>query len=177
MNDQASWEIALGRHIQVLQEFGSADTVGFYRYFLPSLALTVPEVEELEGEIGHRLPDPYRAFLLLAGGWRGFHKELDLFGRYDLVSENREGPTRELLDVAQDEGIIVASDVLCVGANKHSIDLIVLDIRGPVPGRTRWIAGMVIEEYASFDEYFQSITSLMRARLPEFKRMIAKNYG
>lgn len=173
--DEFRWEDEIAVAVLVRQALQEVDTTPLWQYDFPRVAATPTAVEKTEQALGFRLDEQYRQFLLRADGWEHFHQDVDLFGTPELLGGGHTPAAQEYLDSAVETGILASlgldrDSVLPVGATDQQSDLFLL-VRPPAdrPGRVLWLAGEVIDEYPTFEEYFLAMVDYMRYDYQMFK--------
>jgi hypothetical protein len=111
---------------------------------------------------GGALDRHYAEFLRHADGWPRVLLGFGLFGTSDLL-----GPefarARELIDmlepdVLEDAGL-VEDDLFPVGMGPQSIDVFATVTSAPEPGPVVWLAGLVVEVFDNFEEFFSYLVA------------------
>ncbi|PHP52899.1 SMI1/KNR4 family protein [Actinomyces ruminis] len=101
-----------------------ADLKHLWEYSLPRVRASEEEVIQAEKQLGFRLPESYRTFLLAADGWPNFYHDVAIFSTRDLVGGPLYDSARIPLDlpecvaalardgaIAEDQFIVAASEL------------------------------------------------------------------
>ena len=173
------WRSDITKAITVQQACMRVDVDGLWEYSLPELRASEQEIADAERQLGCRLPEQYRSFLLYANGWRCFYQDVHLFGTSDLRGGKLFDRVREFLQIDIDDGPEGAldfdiDDVLPIAASMTQTDTFVIGKVGtPKEGHVIWQAGGVIEEYDSFVEYFRAMVAYDKMQA----EALAKEHG
>ncbi|MCX9191746.1 hypothetical protein C3Y87_10025 [Carbonactinospora thermoautotrophica] len=85
MSEHSGWPALIGAMILVKNSIEELDPEHLQEYTLPKKKATEEEIQAAERQLGGRLPEEYRDFLLHANGWRAFYWTVDLFGTPELL--------------------------------------------------------------------------------------------
>ena len=171
------WRLDIVTAITVQQACMRVDVDELWEYSLPEPRASEQEIADAERQLGCRLPEQYRSFLLHANGWRCFYQDVNLFGTSDLLGGELHDEAEELLEVAKEVLPPLEYDLDCffpIAASMTQIDLFVIGKVGSQwEGQVIWIAGDIIDEYESFLEYFRSMVAYNKEQAVDF----AEEYG
>ena len=171
------WRSDITKAITVQQACMRVDVDELWEYSLPEPRASEQEIVDAERQLGCRLPEQYRSFLLHANGWRCFYQDVNLFGTSDLLGGELHDTAEELLEVAKEVLPPLEYDLDCffpIAASMTQIDLFVIGkVGSPWEGQVIWIAGDIIDEYESFLEYFRSMVAYNKLGAEE----LAKEHG
>lgn len=176
MAEHLVWPDVIVTALAIRQRLQELDRVPLWSYPFPRVAASTTTIEEAETALGAPLDASFREFLRHADGWPSFYQDVDLFGTADLLT----GPVH---DAAQ-EGLVVldavgaldrlgfsANDLLPIAASLLQTDLFVLVRADPdLPARLLWLAGDLVEEYPSFDDYFLAMLDYQRRQISLFEQ-------
>ena len=74
-----TWPDYIGWGWMIVQARMEADWKGIWNYALPHVHATEATVARAEAQLGFRLPDSYRGFLLASNGWSYFYLDMTAF--------------------------------------------------------------------------------------------------
>jgi len=155
------WASEIEKMIAAKRILREVDVDNLWRYEAPSPPATEEAIQLAERNIGCSLDSEYASFLRQANGWPAFLQNIDLFGT-DELSGPRLREARELIElpeVAAATGI-ADSRPIPIGASETSIDMFVIFGRsGKKSSPVLWIAGVEIERYDSFLDFFRGMVS------------------
>ena len=150
----------------IIQARMEADWKGLWDYALPHVHATEETVASTEAQLGFRLPESYRGFLLASNGWPYFFQDMTIFSTSDLLGgdlhEAGQIPLEleECVEAMAADGVI-AADHFPVAASLESIDVALMGKPGtPAAGTVSWVRGEVIERYDDFLDYYLSMMEL-----------------
>ncbi len=173
-----TWEDEIAVAVLVRQDLQVADTVPLWEYDFPRVAATQEDVRDAERALGFALDEQVREFLLRADGWESFYQDVDLFGTPEFRGAGHWGIAHDYLDEAEAAGVLASSglekkDVLPIAACDEQSDLFLM-VRPTAqqPGRVLWLAGDLIDEFPTFEEYFLAMVDYTRYSL---KRLTSRN--
>ena len=161
-----TWPDYIGWGWMIVQARMEADWKGIWNYALPHVHATEATVARAEAQLGFRLPDSYRGFLLASNGWSYFYLDMTAFSTSDLLGGelHEAGQTQleleECVEAMAADGVI-AADHFPVAASLESIDVALMGKPGtPAAGTVSWVRGEVIERYDDFLDYYLSMMEL-----------------
>jgi len=150
----------------IVQARMEADWKGIWNYALPHVHATEETVSNTEAQLGFRLPESYRGFLLTSNGWPYFYQNMTIFSTSDLLGGelHEAGQTQLELEEcveAMAAGGVIAADHFPVVAAREQIDVALMGRPGtPAEGTVSWVRGEVIERYDDFLDYYLSMMEL-----------------
>ena len=167
MTADSGWTSRIAELVLVKQALAEVDERGLWPHHLPGLAATEAELLAVETSIGEALSSSHRAFLLAAGGWRGFFQSVDLFGPNDFLGSERWTRGASLLrnidDAVLEDVGFPREHVLPLAASSGEIDLFVIARRASSSaGVVVWFAGDEVERFANFGDYFAAMVDYNR---------------
>ena len=158
-----TWPDYIGWGWMIVQARMEADWKGIWNYALPHVHATEETVASTETQLGFRLPESYRGFLLASNGWPYFFQNMTIFSTSDLLGGelHEAGQTQLELEEcveAMAAGGVIAADHFPVAASLESIDVALMGKPGtPAEGTVSWVRGEVIERYDDFLDYYLSM--------------------
>ena len=160
----------------IVQARMEADWKGIWNYALPHVHATEETVARAEAQLGFRLPESYRGFLLASNGWPYFYLDMTAFSTSDLLGGelHEAGQTQleleECVEAMAADGVI-AADHFPVAASLESIDVALMGKPGtPAAGAVSWVRGEVIERYDDFLDYYLSMMELSKQETESIRR-------
>ena len=161
-----TWPDYIGWGWMIVQARMEADWKGLWDYAIPHLHATEEIMARTEAQLGFRLPESYRGFLLASNGWPYFYLDMTAFSTSDLLGGDlhEAGQTQleleECVEAMAADGVI-AADHFPVAASLESIDVALMGKPGtPAEGTVSWVRGEVIERYDDFLDYYLSMMEL-----------------
>lgn len=170
-----TWPDYIGWGGMINQARMEADWKGLWDYALPHVKASQQTVERTEAQLGFRLPESYRGFLLASNGWPCFYQDLTIFSTSDLLGGRLYEAGRIQLDLpeyveAMASGGVVASDHFPVVASLESIDVALMGRTGtPAEGTVSWVSGEVVERYDVFLDYYLSMMELNKRNVARIR--------
>jgi len=153
-----------------------ADWKGLWDYALPHVHATEETVASTEAQLGFRLPESYRGFLLASNGWPYFYLDMTAFSTSDLLGGelHEAGQTQleleECVEAMAADGVI-ATDHFPVAASLESIDVALMGKPDtPAEGTVSWVRGEVIERYDDFLDYYLTMMELNKLDIARLRR-------
>ena len=171
-----TWPNYIGWGAMINQARMEADWKGLWDYAIPHLHATEETVARTEAQLGFRLPESYRGFLLASNGWPYFYLDMTAFSTSDLLGGelHEAGQTQLELDeciAAMAAGGVIAADHFPVAASLESIDVALMGKPGtPAAGTVSWVRGEVIERYDDFLDYYLSMMELSKQETESIRR-------
>ena len=166
------WRTDITKAVAVQQACMRVDMDGLWEYSLPEPRASEQEIADAERQLGCRLPEQYRSFLLHANGWRCFYQDVNLFGTSDLLGGELHDAAEELLEVAKEVLPPLEYDLDCffpIAASMIQIDLFVIGkVGSPWEGQVIWIAGDIIDESPSFLDSFRTLVACNKEQAEEY---------
>ena len=89
-----TWPNYIGWGAMINQARMEADWKGLWDYAIPHLHATEEAVASTEAQLGFRLPESYRGFLLASNGWPYFYLDMTAFSTSDLLGVTCTRPGR-----------------------------------------------------------------------------------
>ena len=171
-----TWPDYIGWGWMIVQARMEADWKGIWNYAVPHVHATEETVASTEAQLGFRLPESYRGFLLASNGWPYFYLDMTAFSTSDLLGGelHEAGQTQPELDEcieAMAAGGVIAADHFPVAASLESIDVALMGKPGtPAAGTVSWVRGEVIERYDDFLDYYLSMMELSKQETESIRR-------
>lgn len=171
-----TWPDYIGWGWMIVQARMEADWKGIWNYALPHVHATEETVARAEAQLGFRLPESYRGFLLASNGWPYFYLDMTAFSTSDLLGGelHEAGQTQleleECVEAMAADGVI-AADHFPVATSLESIDVALMGKPGtPAAGTVSWVRGEVIERYDDFLDYYLSMMELSKQETESIRR-------
>ena len=172
-----TWPNYIGWGAMINQARMEADWKGLWDYAIPHLHATKDAVASTEAQLGFRLPESYRNFLLASNGWPCFYLDMTAFSTSDLLSGelHEAGQTQlkleECVEAMAADGVI-AADHFPVAASLVQTDVALMGKPGtPAEGTVSWVRnGEVIERYDDFLDYYLSMMELNKQETETIRR-------
>ena len=171
-----TWPDYIGWGWMIVQARMEADWKGIWNYAVPHVHATEETVASTEAQLGFRLPESYRGFLLASNGWPYFYLDMTAFSTSDLLGGelHEAGQTQleleECVEAMAADGVI-AADHFPVAASLESIDVALMGKPGtPAAGTVSWVRGEVIERYDDFLDYYLSMMELSKQEIESIRR-------
>lgn len=171
-----TWPDYIGWGWMIVQARMEADWKGIWNYAVPHVHATEETVASTEAQLGFRLPESYRGFLLASNGWPYFYLDMTAFSTSDLLGGelHEAGQTQleleECVEAMAADGVI-AADHFPVAASLESIDVALMGKPGtPAAGTVSWVRGEVIERYDDFLDYYLSMMELSKQETESIRR-------
>ena len=158
-----TWPEYIGWGWMIVQQRMEADWTGLWDYALPHVHATEETVANTEAQLGFRLPESSRNFLLTSNGWPYFFQNMTIFSTSDLLGGelHEAGQTQLELEEcveAMAAGGVIAADHFPVAASLTQIDVALMGKPDtPAEGTVSWVRGEVIERYDDFLDYYLSM--------------------
>ena len=133
-----TWQDYIGWGWMIVQARMEADWKGLWDYAIPHLHATEETVARAEAQLGFRLPESYRGFLLASNGWPCFYQNMTTLSTSDLLGGDlhKAGQTQLELDEcveAMASESVIAADHIPVAASLESIDVALMGRAGSPP--------------------------------------------
>ena len=133
-----TWPNYIGWGAMINQARMEADWKGLWDYAIPHLHATEENVARTEAQLGFRLPESYRGFLLASNGWPYFFQDMTIFSTSDLLGGDlhKAGQTQLELDEcveAMAAESVIATDHIPMAASLESIDVALMGRAGSPP--------------------------------------------
>ena len=171
-----TWPDYIGWGWMIIQERMEADWKGIWNYALPHVHATEETVARTETQLGFRLPESYRGFLLASNGWPYFYLDMTIFSTSDLLGADLHEAGQTQLELeecveAMAAGGVIAADHFPVAASLESIDIALMGKPDtPAEGTVSWVRGEVIERYDDFLDYYLSMMELSKQETESIRR-------
>ena len=171
-----TWPDYIGWGWMIVQARMEADWKGIWNYAVPHVHATEETVASTEAQLGFRLLESYRGFLLASNGWPYFYLDMTAFSTSDLLGGelHEAGQTQLELEEcveAMASGGVIAADHFPVAASLESIDVALMGKPGtPAAGTVSWVRGEVIERYDDFLDYYLSMMELSKQETESIRR-------
>jgi len=171
-----TWPDYIGWGWMIVQARMEADWKGIWNYAVPHVHATEETVASTEAQLGFRLPESYRGFLLASNGWPYFYLDMTAFSTSDLLGgdlhEAGQIPLEleECVEAMAADGVI-AADHFPVAASLVQTDVALMGKPGtPAEGTVSWVRGEVIERYDDFLDYYLSMMELNKQETESIRR-------
>ena len=171
-----TWPDYIGWGWMIIQARMEADWKGLWDYAIPHLHATEETVANTEAQLGFRLPESYRGFLLASNGWPYFFQDMSIFSTSDLLGGelHKAGQIQleleECVEAMAADGVI-AADHFPVAASLESIDVALMGKPGtPAEGTVSWVRGEVMQRYDDFLDYYLSMMELNKLDTADLKK-------
>ena len=172
-----TWPDYIGRGWMIVQARMEADWKGIWNYAIPHLHATEETVASTEAQLGFRLPESYRDFLLASNGWPCFFQNMSILSTSDLLSgelhkaSQTQLESEECVEAMAADGVI-AADHFPVAASLVQTDVALMGKPGtPAEGTVSWVRnGEVIERYDDFLDYYLSMMELNKLDTADLKK-------
>ena len=171
-----TWPDYIGWGWMIVQARMEADWKGIWNYAVPHVHATEETVASTEAQLGFRLPESYRGFLLASNGWPYFYLDMTAFSTSDLLGGELHKAGQIQLELeecveAMAAGGVIAADHFPVAASLESIDVALMGKPGtPAAGTVSWVRGEVIERYDDFLDYYLSMMELNKLDTADLRR-------
>ena len=171
-----TWPNYIGWGAMINQARMEADWKGLWDYAIPHLHATEETVARAEAQLGFRLPESYRGFLLASNGWPYFFQDMTIFSTSELLGGDlhKAGQTQLELEEcveAMAAGGVIAADHFTVVASRESIEIALLGRPGtPAEGTVSWVRGEVMQRYDDFLDYYLSMMELNKLDTADLRR-------
>ena len=171
-----TWPDYIGWGWMIVQARMEADWKGIWNYAVPHVHATEETVASTEAQLGFRLPESYRGFLLASNGWPYFYLDMTAFSTSDLLGGELHEAGQTPLELeecveAMASGGVIAADHFPVAASLESIDVALMGKPGtPAAGTVSWVRGEVIERYDDFLDYYLSMMELSKQETESIRR-------
>jgi hypothetical protein len=155
------WADAISRMVAAQRQVHGIDRERLWRHELPAPPASRELLGLVERRRGITLDSQYAEFLVHADGWPAFMQDVDLFGTSDLLGEPFDEAVQLLSTLEPEVVDASALDVawlIPIGASRTDMDLFVMrQAEGSAPTPVIWLAGLEVERYVSFEEFFQAM--------------------
>jgi hypothetical protein len=167
------WDVEIGRMLSAKQLLRDADQDELWRHEGPNPPASELTIRQTESSIEFPLGTEYSSFLAKADGWPAILQEIDLFGCAELTgeafAEAIEGLRYIEPEVAEAVGLSDARTVP-IGASRTGIDIaVMLDNADRAPS-VIWMAGVEIERYDGFLDFFRAMVSHNLKEVDDLRR-------
>ena len=171
-----TWPNYIGWGGMIVQTRMEADWKGIWNYAIPHLHATEEIMARTEAQLGFRLPESYRGFLLAADGWPYFFQDMTIFSTSDLLGGElrRLGGVQleleECIEAMASDGVI-AADHFMVAAAQGSIDIVLMGRPGtPAEGTASWVRGEVLGRYDDLLDYYLSMMEYNKLETADLRK-------
>ena len=172
-----TWPNYIGWGAMINQARMEADWKGLWDYAIPHLHATKDAVASTEAQLGFRLPESYRNFLLASNGWPCFFQNMSILSTSDLLSGELHKASQTQLELeecveAMAADGVIATDHFPVAASLVQTDVALMGKPGtPAEGTVSWVRnGEVIERYDDFLDYYLSMMELNKLDTADLKK-------
>lgn len=168
------WKRCIVELVEIKQRMSQLDVDHLWKYHLPEVAATQDQLDQVEAYLGEPLDAHHRQFLELAGGWRAFQQNVDLFGPADLLGSEFFQVAQSRLDDLEDSVLVQSghgrAQLLPIACSQHTIELhVIVRPSAPEPGTVIWFNGYEIDRYPTFDDYFLAMVEYGRREVEFLK--------
>ena len=171
-----TWPDYIGWGAMINQARMEADWKGLWDYAIPHLHATEETVASTEAQLGFRLPESYRDFLLASNGWPCFFQNMSILSTSDLLSgelhkaSQTQLESEECVEAMAADGVI-AADHFPVAASLVQTDVALMGKPGtPAEGTVSWVRGEVMQRYDDFLDYYLSMMELNKLDTADLKK-------
>jgi hypothetical protein len=169
-------EIAILTYVK--DEIFKIDSDNLWRHHLPKVAVSSEQLHAAASAIGHPLDPSYTAFLRHANGWPAFYQNVDLFGTNELLGGELMDRAMSALSAMAHEAFSSAGvrqdELLPIAVSSSDLDLFVMMRPGTqAPGTIIWFAGMEVERFPNFDEFFLAMADYNRLDYQNLQRDVS----
>ena len=171
-----TWPDYIGWGWMIIQARMEADWKGIWNYALPHVHASEETVTRTEAQLGFRLPESYRGFLLASNGWPYFFQDMTAFSTSDLLGGDLHKTSQTQLELpecveAMASGGVIAADHFPVAASLESIDVALMGRPGtPAEGTVSWVRGEVMQRYDDFLDCYLSMMELNKLDIARLQR-------
>ena len=171
-----TWPNYIGWGAMINQARMEADWKGLWDYAIPHLHATEDAIASTEVQLGFRLPESYRGFLLASNGWPYFFQNMSILSTSDLLSGELHKASQTQLELeecveAMAADGVITTDHFPVAASLESIDVALMGKPStPAAGTVSWVRGEVIERYDDFLDYYLSMMELNKLDTADLKK-------
>ncbi|HHX8603816.1 TPA: SMI1/KNR4 family protein [Vibrio alginolyticus] len=155
------WKLEISKLIAVKQVIAELDTQKLWCHCLPRLAASNEDIESLRNKIRKDIPSEYIEFLRFANGWPSFYQNVDLFGTSDYFNEDLMEAARDIFEQTSFSNDL-KDDLLVIAMTSQDTDLFCLNLRS---GEVIWFAGIEVERFDNFDEFFLTMVDYNREEI------------
>ena len=171
-----TWPDYIGWGWMIVQARMEADWTGLWDYAMPNPKASEETVARTEAQLGFRLPESYRGFLLASNGWPYFFQDMTIFSTSDLLGGELHKAGQIQLELeecveAMAAGGVIAADHFTVVASRESIEIALMGKPGtPAEGTVSWVRGEVMQRYDDFLDYYLSMMELNKLDTADLRR-------
>ncbi|WP_445283810.1 hypothetical protein [Streptomyces sp. DSM 118148] len=155
------WADAISRMVAAQRQVHGIDREHLWRHEQPAPPASRELLGLVEARRGVILDSQYAEFLIHADGWPAFMQDVDLFGTSDLLGQPFDEAVQLLSTLESevvDAGALDVASLIPIGASRTDIDLFVIpQAYRSTPTPVIWLAGLEVERYVSFEEFFQAM--------------------
>jgi hypothetical protein len=156
-------EEVVGQLIRVKEDIAATDSDRVFPYFLPEVRASPTQVSGLERATNFELAGAYKAFLLLANGWRYVLIRTSLLSADEIPPSHQAVLQRtEALSCLGGRGVW---NFLVIGTSDADDNLYVLDVEG----RVHWYAHGEMETFGNFQEFLRCLLAHNEELLAEVR--------
>lgn len=168
------WTIKIVELAGVKERIARLDVEGIFPHALPRAAAPPARLDAFEDHAGLVLDPSHHSFLEAADGWRGFFETQDLLSVEQLTASEH----RDVFSVWMDSA---PPQALAEGYSAATLLPIAVDLELPLFAAMPVVDGRVasrvlsldpsgiIDDFASFEEYFDSVIAYTRRNLDDFE--------
>ncbi|WP_166882610.1 SMI1/KNR4 family protein [Massilia mucilaginosa] len=142
----------------VKQKIAEVAPDGLWQHGFPEIAASNEDIQEAELILGIELDAGYKEFLRHANGWNSFFQAIDVFGIADLLGGKKQERANEILESLENLEDLCGfsrSELMAFAVSTEDIDLFIISkSNSHAPGAVFWLAGQVIDQFPSMEEWF-----------------------
>ena len=171
-----TWPDYIGWGWMIVQARMEADWTGLWDYAMPNPKASEETVARTEAQLGFRLPESYRGFLLASNAWPDLFQDMTIFSTSDLLGGELHKAGQIQLELeecveAMAAGGVIAADHFTVVASRESIEIALMGKPGtPAEGTVSWVRGEVMQRYDDFLDYYLSMMELNKLDTADLRR-------
>ena len=171
-----TWPDYIGWGWMIVQARMEADWTGLWDYAMPNPKASEETVARTEAQLGFRLPESYRGFLLASNGWPYFFQDMTISPTSALLGGELHKAGQIQLELeecveAMAAGGVIAADHFTVVASRESIEIALMGKPGtPAEGTVSWVRGEVMQRYDDFLDYYLSMMELNKLDTADLRR-------
>ncbi|RAX19367.1 SMI1/KNR4 family protein [Actinomyces sp. Z5] len=174
---QVGWPEYIGLGWLINQERMEADLKHLWEYSLPKVRASEEQVIQAEKQLGFRLPESYRSFLLAANGWPNFTQNVTIFSTQDLVGGPLYDSARIPLNLPECVAAmamdgVIAEEHFPVAASELEDTVFLMGKPGTTSeGKVVWYAdGQVIDRYDNFHDFYMAMLEYNKSDARELRQ-------
>jgi len=157
------WKLEIAKLVSVKQTIALMDDENLWPHHLPRVAASQKEIKNLEEILCRPIPEDYSKFLSFVNGWPGFYQNVNLFGTAEFIDKGVQSYSQEIFantTVDEEE----KRELLVIASTKQDIDLFCLHLN---KGEVVWFAGVEVERFSSFCEFYLAMVDYNRKEVED----------